>query len=144
MSESAGVDFADWQAIRELTATYNRCFDKSDAAGWAGTFLASGRLEVAGEGVTYTGHDELGGFCRSRGWGILHMTLDPEVTVDGDRAEQRCNLVMFRRYEDQARPTLMATGRYTDSLVRTPDGWRFDLRVVELDTRLGSGAEAVR
>lgn len=144
MSSATGVDFADWQAVRELTATYNRCFDNADATEWAGTFLQSGRLEVAGEGVTYTGHTELAQFCRSRGWGILHMTLDPEVTVDGDRAEQRCNLLMFRRYPTREQPTLMATGRYTDNLVRTPDGWRFGLRVVQLDTRLGASKEQSR
>ncbi|MFE5702271.1 nuclear transport factor 2 family protein [Rhodococcus koreensis] len=141
MSSSAGTEFADWQAIRELTATYNRCFDNSDAVGWAGTFLTSGRLEVRGEGVAYTGHEELADFCRSRGWGILHMTLDPELTVDGDHAEQRCNLLMFRRHESQERPTLLATGRYSDTLVRTSEGWRFDLRAVQLDTRLGAHEE---
>jgi hypothetical protein len=130
--------FADWQAIRELTATYNRCFDESDVEGWAATFVESGRLEVAGEGVTYTGREALGDFCRSTGWGILHMTLDPEVKVDGDRAEQRCNLLMLRRYESQEPPSVIATGRYTDSLVRTSEGWRFELRVVELDTRLSA------
>ncbi|GAA4490541.1 hypothetical protein GCM10023094_54040 [Rhodococcus olei] len=137
MSSPSPADFADWQSIRTLTAIYNRCFDKSDADGWAGTFVDTGRLEVAGEGVAYTGHQELREFCRSRGWGILHMTLDPEVTVTGGRAEQRCNLVMFRRHENRERPTLMATGRYADSLVRTPDGWRFEHRLVELDNRLG-------
>jgi hypothetical protein len=144
MSDPTGTKFADWQAIRELTATYNRCFDKSDAAGWAGTFLESGRLEVIGQGVTYTGRDQLSEFCRSRGWGILHMTLDPEVTVDGDRADQRCNLLMFRRYESQERPTLLATGRYSDRLVRTSDGWRFAVRQVQLDARLRDTAEASR
>ncbi|MGW5106160.1 nuclear transport factor 2 family protein [Nocardia sp. NPDC004123] len=137
MSDRTDSEFADWQAIRELTATYNRCFDRSDAEAWAATFVETGRLEVAGQEVAYTGHQALGEFCRSRGWGILHMTLDPEVTIDGDRAEQRCNLLMFRRYENKQPPTLMATGRYADSLVRTPHGWRFDSRVVQLDTRLG-------
>ena len=141
MSDPTGTKFADWQAIRELTATYNRCFDRSDAAGWAGTFLESGRLEVIDQEVTYTGRDQLSEFCRSRGWGILHMTLDPEVTVDGDHAAQRCNLLMFRRYEGHERPTLLATGRYSDTLVRTPEGWRFDLRAVQLDTRLGAREE---
>ncbi|KOS55413.1 nuclear transport factor 2 family protein [Rhodococcus rhodochrous] len=137
MSSPGAAGFADWQEIRTLTATYNRCFDRSDAPGWASTFIPSGRLEVAGEGVAYAGHDELRNFCSSRGWGILHMTLDPEVTVDGDRGEQRCNLVMFQRYENRERPTLLATGRYTDTLIRTPHGWRFECRVVELDNRLG-------
>lgn len=141
MSNSPGTEFADWQAIRELTATYNRCFDNSDGVGWAETFLTSGRLEVLGEGVAYRGHAELADFCRSRGWGILHMTLDPELTVEGDRAEQRCSLLMFRRYEGRERPTLLATGRYSDTLVRTSEGWRFALRAVQLDTRLGVSEE---
>ncbi|OYD61433.1 nuclear transport factor 2 family protein [Rhodococcus sp. OK302] len=142
MSSSAGIAFKDWQAIRELTATYNRCFDQSDAVGWAGTFLESGRLEIVGQGVTFTGREQLSDFCRSRGWGILHMTLDPAVTVNGDCAEQRCNLLMFRRYESHERPTLLATGRYSDRLVRTEEGWLFEAREVQLDASIGDTAEA--
>ncbi|MGW1090893.1 nuclear transport factor 2 family protein [Streptomyces sp. NPDC002596] len=142
MSEATAVEFADWLAIRELTATYNRCFDEADAEGWARTFTPAGRLEVIGGGIACTGWTELADFCRSRGWGYLHMTLDPRIRVEEALARQECNLLMLRRRKDQSPPTLLATGRYTDGLVRTPAGWRFAERRIELDNRLdGPGGQ---
>lgn len=136
MSEPQAASFADWLAIRELTAVYNRCFDEADADGWARTFTETGRLEVAGADAPLTGPEQLSEFCRDRGWGYLHTTSDPRIAVEGDSARQECNLIMLRRFEDRSRPVLLATGRYTDTLLRTPMGWRFAERRIELDSRL--------
>ena len=126
----------DRLAVQDLTATYNRCFDEADADGWAATFVEDGVLEVVDQGVAYRGRDEIRAFCEARGWGYLHLTTDAVVTVDGDTAGQRCNLLMLRRWEDKRPPVLLSTGRYVDDVVRTPDGWRFRHRRVTLDTDL--------
>ncbi|MGW6456132.1 nuclear transport factor 2 family protein [Streptomyces sp. NPDC055078] len=132
------ASFADWVAIRELTAVYNRCFDSADANGWAGTFTETGRLEVTGSGAPLTGRRSLAEFCRSRGRGYVHLTTDPVVRVTGDTARQECALVMLRRHENRSRPVLLTTGRYRDTLVRTPGGWRFTERLIDLDSPLDS------
>lgn len=126
--------FPDWVAIRELTARYNSCFDVADATGWAQSFTTDGRLEVAGTGPALRGREELAAFCRDRGWGFLHMTLDPHIELTSFGARQRCNLLLFVRSAERAPSRLLATGRYDDELVRTPDGWRFAVRSVEMDT----------
>jgi hypothetical protein len=124
--------FEDWRAIRELTAAYNDSFDRADAEGWAATFVPTGRLHVAPDGLDLTGREELARFCESRGPGFVHMTFDPRVSIDGDEAVQVCSLLMFRRHADRSTPTLLTTGRYHDELVRTAGGWRFAVRHIEL------------
>ena len=144
MPEGPGVaELLDRLAVHELTATYNRCFDEADADGWAATFVEDGVLEVVDQGVAYRGRDEIRAFCEARGWGYLHLTTDAVVTVNGDRAVQRCNLLMLRRWEDKRPPALLSTGRYVDDVVRTADGWRFRHRQVTLDADLTAARHEV-
>lgn len=129
----------DWIAIRELTARYNRALDDGRADDWVDTFLDSGGLYVAGTDDCWVGKRELVTFATSKPWGSMHLTVDAEINVDGDVAGQVCSLVMVRRSPDRTAPMLMTTGRYDDVLRRTPEGWRFDRRVVSLDASITSG-----
>lgn len=122
----------DWTEIRELTARYNRAFDDQEAEAWAEVFTPDGTLEVEG-GLSVTGRDALVAMCRSTGWGTVHITADPTITVDGDRATQTCTLVLARRERDPDRSEFQLTGRYVDELVRTDAGWRFRARHIKLD-----------
>jgi hypothetical protein len=135
MAETPSFD--DWLAIRELTARYNRAFDEADVAGWADTFLPDGHLAVIPSGPVYRGRDALSAFIRERGWGYLHMTLDPQIELTEGGARQRCNLLLLGRSATGRPPQLINTGRYDDELVRTPDGWRFTARTVEMDSPPG-------
>ena len=127
----------DWTAIRELTARYNRCFDDGDTDGFARTFTEGGVMEVLG-GFTVEGRPGLAEMCRSTPFGVVHVTVDATIEIDGDRAVQDVTVLVLQRPAADAAPgakssKLERSGRYHDDLVRTPDGWRFERRTVALD-----------
>ncbi len=123
--------------IRELTARYNHCFDDGDAEGFAATFTEDGVMAVEG-GFTASGRDALAKMCRNVPYGVVHVTTDAIVEVDGDRASQYLTILVLNRPQIDAAPdkrisSLQRTGRYRDELVRTADGWRFTRRTATLD-----------
>ena len=127
----------DRTQIRELTARYNRCFDDADAEGFAATFTEDGVMAVTG-GFTVEGRQGLEKMCRRVPYGIVHVTVDATVEVDGDRAVQDVTVLTLVRPKPDAGPDERTTrldrsGRYHDELVRTPEGWRFARRTATLD-----------
>jgi uncharacterized protein (TIGR02246 family) len=135
--EAAVAWLVDRARIRELTARYNRCFDDGDPEGFAATFTPDGEMEVEGGPVT-RGRAALAEMCRHTPYGIVHVTVDATVEVDGDRAVQDVTLLVVARPPRDAAPDkrtsrVMRSGRYHDELVRTAEGWRFARRVASLD-----------
>ena len=127
----------DRAQIRELTARYNRCFDDGDPEGFAATFTEDGVMEVVG-GPSTTGRAGLAEMVRGTPYGIVHVTVDAIVEVDGDRAVQDVTLLVVARPPEgvphsERRSRLQRTGRYRDELVRTAEGWRFARRTATLD-----------
>jgi uncharacterized protein (TIGR02246 family) len=125
----------DHLAIRELTARYNRAFDDVDAEAWADTFTPDGVMEYGGPPIS--GRDDLVAMSRATGYGYVHVTTDPVIVVDGDRATQSCTLVVATRSKERGPVGVAMTGRYEDELVRTPDGWRLARRRAILDGEMG-------
>ena len=127
----------DRTRIRDLTARYNRCFDDGDVEAFASTFTEDGVMEVVG-GFEVKGRAGLLEMCRRTPYGVVHVTVDATVEIDGDRAVQDVTVMVLQRPKPDAAPdqrhtTLERSGRYHDELVRTPDGWRFARRTVTLD-----------
>lgn len=128
---------ADYIAIRELTARYNRAFDDGDAASFARNFTEDGVMEVPGL-MEVKGREGLEQMCRSTPYGVVHVTTDSIIEIDGDRAVQDVTVMVLQRPKPQSPPaerlsTLQQSGRYRDELVRTADGWRFARRTASLD-----------
>jgi len=129
----------DRTRIRELTARYNRCFDDGDPEGFAATFTHDGVMEVDGTFRT-EGRDALAEMVRRTPYGVVHVTVDATVEVDGDRAVQDVKLLVLSRPAPGAEvrtTVLTGSGRYHDELVRTADGWRFARRTAFLDGSVG-------
>ena len=127
----------DRTRIRELTARYNRCFDDGDPDAFAATFTEDGVMEVVGGPVT-TGRAALAEMVRHTPYGVVHVTVDAIVEVEGDRAVQDVTLLVVNRPQPDApraerRSRLQRSGRYHDELVRTAEGWRFARRTCTLD-----------
>jgi uncharacterized protein (TIGR02246 family) len=126
----------DHLAIRELTARYNRAFDDVDSEAWADTFTADGVMDYGGS-APIAGRNALVKMSQATGYGFVHITTDPIIEVDGDRATQRCTVIIANRSKARDRVAIAMTGRYEDELVRTPDGWRFKRRTAVLDVNPG-------
>ncbi len=75
---------------------------------------------------------------------MVHITSDPIIEVDGDEATQTCALLNIYRAADKSANEFVATGRYFDRLVRTPEGWRIKERRVVLDLDVVPFWEGVR
>jgi uncharacterized protein (TIGR02246 family) len=136
-SEAALSWLVDRAQIRELTARYNRAFDEGDPEGFAATFTEDGVMEVTG-GPRTSGRAALAEMVRHTPFGIMHVTADATVEVEGDRAVQDVTLLVVNRPPvdappDKRRSRVQRSGRYHDELVRTPDGWRFARREATLD-----------
>jgi ketosteroid isomerase-like protein len=124
-----GTDHSAREAIRSLTAAYNRAFDSGDTAAWLATFTEDGALVVDDEQV-YAGPGELASFCAGRAGSYHHLSTDSEIELRGSSAVQRCSLLLF--HTAGTRATLVGTGRYVDDLVHTAAGWRFQRRAVAM------------
>lgn len=122
----------DKLAIRELTARYNQAIDEGRVDDWADTFVEDGVFEPS-SGGRFQGRQALAEFARafSSRFQVRHCTTDAIVEVDGDRATQTCYLILLDRSDGVK---VMNSGVYQDTLVRTPEGWRFAHRRVAIDT----------
>ncbi|GAA0618813.1 nuclear transport factor 2 family protein [Sporichthya brevicatena] len=127
-----GEWLADYVAIRELSARYNRAVDDCRFADFAQCFTEDGVFEVVGL-ATFRGRAEIEKNVSKFGFGTMHLTTDPTVEISGDSAVQICSVLVGNRQQNRSRFRFLTTGRYHDDLVRTPDGWRFTHRRVDTD-----------
>jgi hypothetical protein len=124
----------DYIEIRDLAARYNRFADLADGENYAALFTLDGEFEIVGN-RTYRGRDEIASACNATQV-TVHITCDPLIEIDGDRATQRSRLLAFFLATDGSANEFVSTGWYVDELVRTPDGWRFRRRRAQTDLRL--------
>jgi len=124
----AGV--VDFLAIRQLSARYNRFADAADGEAFAALFTPDGVFEIRGN--RYVGAQEIAAVC-ARTVGVVHITTDPLVDIDGDTAVQTSRVIAVHAAPDKSDVRFVSTGNYTDRLVRTSEGWLFAHRRGELD-----------
>jgi uncharacterized protein (TIGR02246 family) len=126
-------ELADRLAIMELTSRYCRAADDGDLETFAdlyaenGEFVARDSVIVGGDAVARFQGTFLAEYAR-HALRLVHMTLNPIITVDGDRATHTCTMLIAVARQDRTRLAVASTGRYTDELVRTAAGWRFRRR----------------
>jgi hypothetical protein len=124
----------DYIEIQQLYAGYAHALDKGE--GFAATFVADGeftggrpagqaaavRTPLKGtEGLTKMGS----------GGGSRHFTANLVITPTPEGASGSCYLLLFNARNIPA--TITETAIYDDTLVKTPQGWRFKKRVVWRD-----------
>jgi hypothetical protein len=126
----------DYIDIQQLYATYSHSLDKGEGDRFAATFTADGeftRGRPAGRGsedrTPLKGTEALTRMG-SVGGG-RHFTANLTITPTADGARGSCYLLLFDARKVPA--TLTETAIYDDTLVRTPQGWRFKKRVVWRD-----------
>lgn len=139
LAERLGVLEAK-EAIRVLTAKYNKAFDDMDVEGYAATFTVDGEF-VLDEEAPIQGREAIKAFQREIGFGKVHATVDHLIEVNGNTARQVCNLLLGSRTENRAVGSAQIdnSGRYYDELVLTEDeGWLFAKRTWIPDAHLSA------
>lgn len=132
----------DCEAIRRLAAEYNWSLDAGKVEAWVACFTEDGVFSCVGlpaddpRGGAHKGHDALraygkGHYAINQGR-VRHWNWNLLIDVDGDAATLRCYMNAFGAGRAQS-AELRFTGFYSDTLQRTPDGWRFSSREVTLD-----------
>jgi hypothetical protein len=114
--------------IEQLYATYNHAIDSGDAEGWAGTFTPDGAFNK------FTGHDQLVGFIQQwkekmNGGNRRHWNTNLSIRPSKDGASASVFLMLV----DVTTKSIVATGTYNDTLVKTANGWRFKSRATKMD-----------
>lgn len=121
----------DLMEINQLYARYNTAIDTGDGGGFAGCFVAEGRFDP-GTGLV-EGREALAGFAEATHKSMPLMRHDATnilIDGDGDRATGSAFLI---GYFGGSEYKIIVTGRYADTLTRTPDGWRFSERLFTAD-----------
>ena len=120
----------DYFEIQQLYARYNIAIDSGDAEGWAATFTPDGVFN------TFSGHDALVGFIKT--WreklnGATRKHWNNNLQVTGNSKEASATTYLMLVDFSTKPPSILMSGSYTDSLVKTKDGWRFTKRMTKSD-----------
>jgi hypothetical protein len=123
-----GLSTQDYIDIEQLYATYNHAIDSGDAQGWAGTFTPDGTFNK------FAGHDQLVGFIQQwkekmNGANRRHWNTNLSIRPSTDGASATVMLMLV----DVSTKSIVATGMYNDTLVKTASGWRFKSRATKMD-----------
>lgn len=125
-----GLTPADYMEIEQLYAQYNWAIDTGDAEAYANTFTEDGVFN------NFTGHDALKGFIKRwvenmGGASRKHWNTNLKISGDGETANGQVYLMLLDTSAQP--PAIVATATYTDTLVKTEDGWRFSNRATQSD-----------
>jgi uncharacterized protein (TIGR02246 family) len=128
----------DREAIHGLFMRYRQCLDEKDFSGYAALFAEDGEFVAAGASAKgRAGIEELvdgmrGSLLTAVAGDDLHIVVNPEILIDGDRATARSTWIYLVRGDD-GEPTLSKVGHYEDVLIRENGGWRFARRYAPID-----------
>ncbi len=131
----------------DLLHRYGHCYDEDDLDAMAACFTEDAtftiRGSIGGMPSVMRGREEIRATMGERKAATAdaqrrHLTTNiilDEVPGEPDRMTAACYLLVGST--EDGRLLLPVTGRYTDVLVRTADGWRFAERTLTLDAAMG-------
>jgi hypothetical protein len=129
-----GLTAEDQLAIQQLAARYNHAIDSGDGVAYADTFVDDGVLD-AGE-LVLEGRTALQQFASAFPGSVRrprHVATSLLIDGGGGEAVLRAYVQMYALVGDPPRPTVTASGTYTDSLVKLGGAWRFVRRTFTAD-----------
>jgi hypothetical protein len=127
---AGGMSAQDYFEIQQLYARYNNAIDSGDADGWAATFTPDGVFN------TFVGHDALVNFVktwREKLGGATRKHWNNNLQITGNSKEANGSVYLMLVDFSTKPPGIVGTASYTDSLVKTKDGWRFTKRTTKGD-----------
>jgi 3-phenylpropionate/cinnamic acid dioxygenase small subunit len=116
---------SDMVEIHQLYAAYNHAVDDGDGEAFAACFVSDGKL---GGDMDVSGGEALVAFARGVPVSIpgIHHNATNILLAGGDDADAASGKAYLTVVVSQGgQSTVMMTGRYVDTLRRSPDGWRF-------------------
>jgi uncharacterized protein (TIGR02246 family) len=128
----------DREEIHALFMRYREYLDEKDFSGYAELFADDGEFVAAmasakGRAAIEELVDGMRGSLLTAVVGDdLHIVVNPEIAVDGDRATARSTWIYVVRGDDGG-PSLCKVGHYEDELVREGGRWRFARRFAPMD-----------
>ena len=128
-----GLSTDDVVAIQQLAGRYNHAIDSGDGSAFAETFIDGGVLDA---GSPIEGRDALEQFAKGLPAAFTnprHVASNIVVEGDGDQARLRAYVQMWATLGDPPQPTLVAQGRYDDTLAKVGGDWRFVRRTFTAD-----------
>ena len=128
----------DREAIGALFMRYRHCLDEKDFSGYAALFANDGEFVAAGGSAS--GREQIeelvdgmrGSLLTAVAGDDLHIVVNPDIEIDGDRASARSTWIYLVR-DDAGGPSLCKVGHYEDELVREDGEWRFARRFAPMD-----------
>jgi len=116
--------------IEQNYARYYHAIDSGNAEAWADTFTADGEFNGT------KGRDALVAFIKRAGpqktrHVVSNLVLEP--TAEGAKG----SLYVFIFNPEQVPVTINSYSRYDDTLVKTPQGWKFKTKIRSSDTTIG-------
>lgn len=128
-------------AIQELSNTHVKYLDAHEVEAWAGCWVPNGKF-IATYG-TFEGHEAIKEFIRGhikagKEDGARHTLVNYVIEGDGDRATVYSLVV---KVQVEKAPFIIATGVYNDVVVRTPEGWKFESRQLDVDKGVFAAAQ---
>ncbi len=117
----------DYSEILQMYSRYPLVLDSGDAEGYADLFTADGSFSSS-TGGSWVGRARLVEFVKGRAaTTVRHAPLPPVITPTAEGAKG----VVMNMFIDVAKtpPVMTNVTQYTDTLVKTPQGWRFKTRV---------------
>ncbi len=131
------------RAIVDTMYAYGTSLDYGDRDRFLACFTPDADYVVdmrsdATAGFTFHGHDELDGYFNGHShapdaW-HKHVTTNPSVSVEGDRASASSYFVRVDAGAEPGPAMVLASGRYLDEFVRSDDGtWRIRTRRCEVE-----------
>ena len=113
----------DIVAIQQLVARYCHAADSGDAAGYVATFTEDGFLKV-GDREAIRGRAALGALFGPVPRGFRHVVTNVLIDGDGDHATSKAYFSAMPR----GGGLIASTGVYSDTILKTSDGWLFSGR----------------
>lgn len=134
---------SDQDALAHLAAEYARCVDRKDPEGVAACYAPDGMLRVvdrlAGDKIRgeLTGREQIARTISGLPYkSTFHIIGQQQTAVDGDSATgETCCVAHHLTVPDDGGPTtdLVMYIRYQDQFTRLEEGWRFAVRVLNIE-----------
>lgn len=142
---ATGIALEDRAAITDLIHRYSYTWDGRDAAGWVGLFTEDAVIQAAFVGKpawSYASNAErrtfIDGFYEAMAkQGLIttrHVQAGTVLTPESDGSVRgETMFIVAFQFRGEKIPRFTNTGVYRDRFVRTPAGWKFARRDIDVD-----------